>query len=98
LAKKAVAGEAKVPFSLLCPCLEMFVLVLLGQCDLFKQAKDKSPAIIIDEIDAVVQRKNSMSGGNDERENTLNQLLTEMDGFESNTHVIVTAAQTQMFR
>ncbi len=63
--------------------------------DLFKQAKEKSPAIIfIDEIDAVgrARGKNNMSGGNDERENTLNQLLTEMDGFGTNTHVIVLAA------
>ena len=63
--------------------------------DLFKQAKDKAPSIIfIDEIDAVgrARGKNNMSGGNDERENTLNQLLTEMDGFGTNTHVIVIAA------
>jgi cell division protease FtsH len=66
--------------------------------DLFKQAKEKSPAIIfIDEIDAVgrARGKSNMSGGNDERENTLNQLLTEMDGFGTNSNVIVLAAITE---
>ena len=98
LLAKAVAGEAKVPFFSLSGSdfVEMFVGVGASRVrDLFKQAKDKSPAIIfIDEIDAVgrARGKNSMSGGNDERENTLNQLLTEMDGFGTNTHVIVIAA------
>lgn len=98
LLAKAVAGEAKVPFFSLSGSdfVEMFVGVGASRVrDLFKQAKEKSPAIIfIDEIDAVgrARGKNSMSGGNDERENTLNQLLTEMDGFGTNTHVIVLAA------
>ena len=98
LLAKAVAGEAKVPFFSLSGSdfVEMFVGVGASRVrDLFKQAKEKSPAIIfIDEIDAVgrARGKNSMSGGNDERENTLNQLLTEMDGFGTNTHVIVIAA------
>ena len=98
LLAKAVAGEAKVPFFSLSGSdfVEMFVGVGASRVrDLFKQAKDKSPAIIfIDEIDAVgrARGKNNMSGGNDERESTLNQLLTEMDGFGTNTHVIVLAA------
>ena len=98
LLAKAVAGEAGVPFFSLSGSdfVEMFVGVGASRVrDLFKQAKEKSPAIIfIDEIDAVgrARGKNSMSGGNDERENTLNQLLTEMDGFGTNTHVIVIAA------
>ncbi|WP_298121311.1 ATP-dependent zinc metalloprotease FtsH [Flavobacterium sp.] len=98
LLAKAVAGEAKVPFFSLSGSdfVEMFVGVGASRVrDLFKQAKEKSPAIIfIDEIDAVgrARGKNNMSGGNDERENTLNQLLTEMDGFGTNTHVIVLAA------
>ena len=98
LLAKAVAGEAKVPFFSLSGSdfVEMFVGVGASRVrDLFKQAKDKAPSIIfIDEIDAVgrARGKNSMSGGNDERENTLNQLLTEMDGFGTNTHVIVIAA------
>ena len=98
LLAKAVAGEAQVPFFSLSGSdfVEMFVGVGASRVrDLFKQAKEKSPAIIfIDEIDAVgrARGKNSMSGGNDERENTLNQLLTEMDGFGTNTHVIVIAA------
>lgn len=98
LLAKAVAGEAKVPFFSLSGSdfVEMFVGVGASRVrDLFKQAKDKSPAIIfIDEIDAVgrARGKNNFSGGNDERENTLNQLLTEMDGFGTNTHVIVLAA------
>ena len=92
---KAVAGEAQVPFFSLSGSdfVEMFVGVGASRVrDLFKQAKEKSPAIIfIDEIDAVgrARGKNSMSGGNDERENTLNQLLTEMDGFGTNSNVIV---------
>lgn len=98
LLAKAVAGEAKVPFFSLSGSdfVEMFVGVGASRVrDLFKNAKDKSPAIIfIDEIDAVgrARGKNSMTGGNDERENTLNQLLTEMDGFGSKTNVIVLAA------
>ncbi len=98
LLAKAVAGEAKVPFFSLSGSdfVEMFVGVGASRVrDLFKQAKDKSPAIIfIDEIDAVgrARGKNNFSGSNDERENTLNQLLTEMDGFGTNTNVIVLAA------
>lgn len=98
LLAKAVAGEAKVPFFSLSGSdfVEMFVGVGASRVrDLFKQAKDKSPAIIfIDEIDAIgrARGKNNFSGGNDERENTLNQLLTEMDGFGTNTNVIVLAA------
>lgn len=98
LLAKAVAGEAKVPFFSLSGSdfVEMFVGVGASRVrDLFKQAKEKSPAIIfIDEIDAVgrARGKNNMSGGNDERENTLNQLLTEMDGFGTNSNVIVLAA------
>ncbi|MFD2907473.1 ATP-dependent zinc metalloprotease FtsH [Flavobacterium ardleyense] len=98
LLAKAVAGEAKVPFFSLSGSdfVEMFVGVGASRVrDLFKQAKEKAPAIIfIDEIDAVgrARGKNSMTGGNDERENTLNQLLTEMDGFGTNSNVIVLAA------
>ena len=98
LLAKAVAGEAKVPFFSLSGSdfVEMFVGVGASRVrDLFKQAKDKSPAIIfIDEIDAIgrARGKNNFTGSNDERENTLNQLLTEMDGFGSNTNVIVLAA------
>ncbi len=98
LLAKAVAGEAKVPFFSLSGSdfVEMFVGVGASRVrDLFKQAKEKSPAIIfIDEIDAVgrARGKSNFSGSNDERENTLNQLLTEMDGFGTNTNVIVIAA------
>jgi cell division protease FtsH len=98
LLAKAVAGEAKVPFFSLSGSdfVEMFVGVGASRVrDLFKQAKDKSPAIIfIDEIDAIgrARGKNNITGSNDERENTLNQLLTEMDGFGTNTNVIVLAA------
>ncbi len=98
LLAKAVAGEAKVPFFSLSGSdfVEMFVGVGASRVrDLFKQAKEKSPSIIfIDEIDAIgrARGKNTFSGGNDERENTLNQLLTEMDGFGTNEHVIVLAA------
>jgi len=98
LLAKAVAGEAKVPFFSLSGSdfVEMFVGVGASRVrDLFKQAKEKSPAIIfIDEIDAIgrARGKNNFSGSNDERENTLNQLLTEMDGFGTNTNVIVLAA------
>jgi cell division protease FtsH len=98
LLAKAVAGEAQVPFFSLSGSdfVEMFVGVGASRVrDLFKKAKDKSPAIIfIDEIDAIgrARGKNQMTGSNDERENTLNQLLTEMDGFGTNDHVIVIAA------
>ena len=98
LLAKAVAGEAKVPFFSLSGSdfVEMFVGVGASRVrDLFKQAKDKSPAIIfIDEIDAIgrARGKNNITGSNDERENTLNQLLTEMDGFGTDTNVIVLAA------
>ncbi len=98
LLAKAVAGEAQVPFFSLSGSdfVEMFVGVGASRVrDLFKQAKEKSPSIIfIDEIDAVgrARGKSNMSGGNDERENTLNQLLTEMDGFGTNSNVIVLAA------
>lgn len=98
LLAKAVAGEAKVPFFSLSGSdfVEMFVGVGASRVrDLFKNAKDKAPAIIfIDEIDAIgrARGKNNFTGGNDERENTLNQLLTEMDGFGTDTNVIVLAA------
>ncbi|MDC3130611.1 ATP-dependent zinc metalloprotease FtsH, partial [Bacteroidota bacterium] len=98
LLAKAVAGEAKVPFFSLSGSdfVEMFVGVGASRVrDLFKQAKEKAPSIIfIDEIDAIgrARGKNSITGSNDERENTLNQLLTEMDGFGTNSGVIVMAA------
>jgi ATP-dependent metalloprotease FtsH len=98
LLAKAVAGEAQVPFYSLSGSdfVEMFVGVGASRVrDLFKQAKEKAPSIIfIDEIDAIgrARGKNPMQGANDERENTLNQLLTEMDGFGTNTGVIILAA------
>ena len=98
LLAKAVAGEANVPFFSLSGSdfVEMFVGVGASRVrDLFRQAKEKSPCIIfIDEIDAVgrARGKNPNMGSNDERENTLNQLLTEMDGFGSNSGVIILAA------
>lgn len=98
LLAKAVAGEADVPFFSLSGSdfVEMFVGVGASRVrDLFKQAAQKSPSIIfIDEIDAIgrARGKSNMTGGNDERENTLNQLLTEMDGFGTDTNVIVVAA------
>ena len=98
LLAKSVAGEAGVPFFSISGSdfVEMFVGVGASRVrDLFKQAKEKSPSIIfIDEIDAIgrARSKNHMSGGNDERESTLNQLLTEMDGFGTNSGVIVIAA------
>ena len=98
LLAKAVAGEAKVPFFSLSGSdfVEMFVGVGASRVrDLFAQAKAKSPAIIfIDEIDAIgrARGKGNFTGGNDERENTLNQLLTEMDGFGTDTNVIIMAA------
>ena len=98
LLAKAVAGEAKVPFYSLSGSdfVEMFVGVGASRVrDLFKQAKEKTPSIVfIDEIDAIgrARGKNNFTGSNDERENTLNQLLTEMDGFGTNTNVIVIGA------
>ncbi|MDE6558803.1 MAG: ATP-dependent zinc metalloprotease FtsH, partial [Muribaculaceae bacterium] len=98
LLAKAVAGEANVPFLSMSGSdfVEMFVGVGAARVrDLFKQAKDKAPCIVfIDEIDAVgrARGKNPNMGGNDERENTLNQMLTEMDGFSSNNGVIILAA------
>jgi len=98
LLAKAVAGEAKVPFFSLSGSdfVEMFVGVGASRVrDLFRQAKEKAPCIIfIDEIDAIgrARGKNTFTGGNDERENTLNQLLTEMDGFGGNAGVIILAA------
>ncbi|MCK4406724.1 MAG: ATP-dependent zinc metalloprotease FtsH [Bacteroidales bacterium] len=98
LLAKAVAGEAQVPFFSISGSdfVEMFVGVGASRVrDLFKQAKEKAPCIIfIDEIDAIgrARGRNPMTGANDERENTLNQLLTEMDGFATNTGVIILAA------
>ena len=94
---KAVAGEANVPFFSISGSefVEMFVGMGASKVrDLFKQAKEKAPCIVfIDEIDAIGQKRNSGNmGGNDEREQTLNQLLTEMDGFEGNNGVIILAA------
>ena len=94
---KAVAGEANVPFFSMSGSefVEMFVGMGASKVrDLFKQAKEKAPCIVfIDEIDAIGQKRNTGAmGGNDEREQTLNQLLTEMDGFEGNTGVIILAA------
>ena len=94
---KAVAGESNVPFFSISGSefVEMFVGMGASKVrDLFKQAKEKAPCIVfIDEIDAIGQKRNSGNlGGNDEREQTLNQLLTEMDGFEGNTGVIILAA------
>ena len=94
---KAVAGESNVPFFSISGSefVEMFVGMGASKVrDLFKQAKEKAPCIVfIDEIDAIGQKRNSgQLGGNDEREQTLNQLLTEMDGFEGNTGVIILAA------
>lgn len=102
LLAKAVAGEANVPFFSLSGSdfVEMFVGVGASRVrDLFKQAKEKAPCIVfIDEIDAVgrARGKNPAMGGNDERENTLNQLLTEMDGFGSNSGVIILAATNRV--
>ena len=93
---KAVAGEANVPFFSMSGSefVEMFVGMGASKVrDLFKQAKEKAPCIVfIDEIDAIGQKRDGRIGGNDEREQTLNQLLTEMDGFEENTGVIILAA------
>jgi cell division protease FtsH len=93
---KAVAGEANVPFFSISGSefVEMFVGMGASKVrDLFKQAKEKAPCIVfIDEIDAIGKKRNGNIGGNDEREQTLNQLLTEMDGFEGNNGVIILAA------
>ena len=93
---KAVAGEANVPFFSMSGSefVEMFVGMGASKVrDLFKQAKEKAPCIVfIDEIDAIGKKRDGQMGGNDEREQTLNQLLTEMDGFEGNTGVIILAA------
>lgn len=93
---KAVAGEANVPFFSMSGSefVEMFVGMGASKVrDLFQQAKEKAPCIVfIDEIDAIGKRRDSQFGGNDEREQTLNQLLTEMDGFEGNNGVIILAA------
>lgn len=93
---KAVAGEANVPFFSISGSefVEMFVGMGASKVrDLFKQAKEKAPCIVfIDEIDAIGKKRDGNFGGNDEREQTLNQLLTEMDGFEGNTGVIILAA------
>lgn len=93
---KAVAGEASVPFFSMSGSefVEMFVGMGASKVrDLFKQAKEKAPCIVfIDEIDAIGKKRDGQIGGNDEREQTLNQLLTEMDGFEGNTGVVILAA------
>lgn len=93
---KAVAGESNVPFFSMSGSefVEMFVGMGASKVrDLFKQAKEKAPCIVfIDEIDAIGKKRDGQIGGNDEREQTLNQLLTEMDGFEDNTGVIILAA------
>lgn len=93
---KAVAGEANVPFFSMSGSefVEMFVGMGASKVrDLFKQAKEKAPCIVfIDEIDAIGQKRDGRAMGNDEREQTLNQLLTEMDGFEENNGVILLAA------
>lgn len=93
---KAVAGEANVPFFSMSGSefVEMFVGMGASKVrDLFKQAKEKAPCIVfIDEIDAIGKKRDGQVGGNDEREQTLNQLLTEMDGFEGNNGVIILAA------
>lgn len=96
LLAKAVAGEAEVPFFSISGSefVEMFVGMGASKVrDLFQQAKEKAPCIVfIDEIDAIGKKRDGQIGGNDEREQTLNQLLTEMDGFEDNTGVIILAA------
>lgn len=97
---KAVAGESNVPFFSMSGSefVEMFVGMGASKVrDLFKQAKEKAPCIVfIDEIDAIGQKRDGRVGGNDEREQTLNQLLTEMDGFESNNGVIILAATNRL--
>ena len=98
---KAVAGEADVPFFSMSGSefVEMFVGMGASKVrDLFKQAKEKAPCIVfIDEIDAIGKKRDGQLGGNDEREQTLNQLLTEMDGFEGNNGVIILAATNRLF-
>lgn len=93
---KAVAGESNLPFFSISGSefVEMFVGMGASKVrDLFKQAKEKAPCIVfIDEIDAIGKKRDGQIGGNDEREQTLNQLLTEMDGFEGNSGVIILAA------
>ena len=93
---KAVAGESEVPFFSMSGSefVEMFVGMGAAKVrDLFQQAKEKAPCIVfIDEIDAIGKKRNGQIGGNDEREQTLNQLLTEMDGFEGNNGVVILAA------
>ena len=93
---KAVAGEANVPFFSMSGSVFVEMFVGMGASkvrDLFQQAKEKAPCIVfIDEIDAIGKKRDGQIGGNDEREQTLNQLLTEMDGFEDNTGVIILAA------
>jgi len=100
LLARAVAGEAKVPFFSISGSefVEMFVGVGASRVrDLFKQAQQQAPCIIfIDEIDAIGRSRDSRMGGNDEREQTLNQLLTEMDGFENNEGIIVLAATNRV--
>ena len=97
---KAVAGEANVPFFSMSGSefVEMFVGMGASKVrDLFRQAKEKAPCIVfIDEIDAIGKKRDGQLGGNDEREQTLNQLLTEMDGFEGNTGVIILAATNRL--
>ncbi|MFR5386010.1 MAG: ATP-dependent zinc metalloprotease FtsH [Oscillospiraceae bacterium] len=96
LLAKAVAGEANVPFFSMSGSEFVEIFVGMGASkvrDLFRQAKEKAPCIVfIDEIDAIGKKRDGQLGGNDEREQTLNQLLTEMDGFEGNTGVIILAA------
>lgn len=100
LLAKAIAGEAGVPFFSISGSdfVEMFVGVGASRVrDLFKKAKEKSPSIIfIDEIDAVAKKRHGKFGGNDERDNTLNQLLVEMDGFDTDSKVIVLAATNRV--
>ena len=100
LIARAVAGQAKVPFFAISGSEFVQMFVGMGAAkvrDLFKQAGEKAPCIIfIDEIDAIGKRRDSAFGGNDEREQTLNQLLTEMDGFQTNTGVIVLAATNRV--
>lgn len=97
---KAVAGEAGVPFLSISGSdfVEMFVGVGASRVrDLFKKAREKAPSIIfIDEIDAVAKKRHGKFGGNDERDNTLNQLLVEMDGFGTEESVIVLAATNRV--
>ena len=103
LLAKAVAGEANVPFFSMdgSEFMEMFVGVGASRVhDLFRQAREKAPCIVfIDEIDAIgrARGKNNFQGGNDERENTLNQLLVEMDGFSTDKGVILMAATNSSF-